>query len=84
MNAIKTAFLALFAAIWSWMKGLWAETETLGVRLWDHARSFAMHVVSAVVHVALIPIRWVQWVWGCVAASGRAIAGIFKKSPQPK
>lgn len=83
MEAIKHAFIALFAAIWSWIKGLWSETKTLGIRLWDHALSFCMHVAAAVTHIALIPVRWVQWVWGCIAASGRAIAGIFKKK-QPK
>lgn len=81
---------AIWTAILGWLSGLWGETKTLGWKLWEHVVTFCWHVYAVVVgsvvhacyavaHVCMIPWRGVEWLWGCLKATGRAIKSIWSK-----
>jgi hypothetical protein len=79
MNKFRLAVAVLSAAFTAWCIGIWFETKQLADRVLDHVESAGLHVYLGVYHVALVPVRLAQWVWGCLKQTGDALKNIWKR-----
>ncbi len=71
------AIIRLF--LFNFIIGLYDTSKAFVKNVYDRVVHCLQNLLAAVIHVAMIPVHAVLWVWGCLKSTARAIQGIWKK-----
>lgn len=71
------AIIRLF--LFNFLIGLYDNSKAFVVNVYSRIRDAIHSVLNAGIHIALIPVHAVLWVWACLKSTAFAIKGIWSK-----